>query len=69
MTPLSDFIQRQNKRGLAVGRADIRNDAIDFTYRDEKWTFPTIRVYQYCRPDGSFYLAKAKILRALAKQH
>ena len=69
MTPLAEFIQKKNKRGWAVGQSDIRNDAIDFTYRDEKFTFPSIRVFEYCKPNGSFYLAKVKILRKLARQH
>lgn len=69
MNPLADFVAKQNRRGLAVGQTDIRNDAIDFTYRDEKFTFPTMRVYQHCVPNGSFYLAKVKVLRKLAAQH
>ena len=69
MNPLNALIQKHNRRGFAVGRADIRNDAIDFTYWDEKWTFPAIRVAEFCKPDGSFLLAKVKVLRALARQH
>ena len=69
MNPLNALIQKHNRRGFAVGRADIRNDAIDFTYRSEKWTFPTMRVMTLCRPEGSFLLAKVKVLRALAKQN
>ncbi len=69
MNRLAEFIAKHNRRGLAVGQSDIRNDAIDFTYREEKYTFPTIRVAQLCVTDGSFYLAKVEALRKLARQH
>ncbi len=69
ISPLAEFIQKHNRRGWAVGQSDIRNDAIDFTFRDEKFTFSTMRVYSHCKPDGSFYLAKVKTLRKLAKQN
>ena len=67
--PLAQFIAKHNRRGLAVGQSDIRNDAINFTYRTEKFTFPVLRVFEHCKPDGSFYLAKVKTLRKLRGQN
>lgn len=69
MTPLAEFIARQNRRGFAVGQSDIKTDSVDFVYREEKFNFPSMRVYGYCVPNGSFYLAKVKVLRKLQKQH
>ncbi len=69
MNRLAEFIAKHNRRGLAVGQTDIRNDAIHFTYREEKFTFSTLRVIARCRPNGSFYLAKIKDLRKLAMEN
>lgn len=69
MTPLAEFIYKLNKRGYAVGESDIRTDSIYFTYRDERFTFPTMRVALHIKPAGSFYLAKVKVLRKLAAQN
>lgn len=56
------------KRGLAVGESDMRNDAMHFQFREEKFTFPTIAVIGKMHYNGYFYVARIKDLRKLAKE-
>lgn len=69
MDGLAAFIQKQNRRGFAVGKADIRTDSIDFTYWSEKYNFPALRVIGMCEVDEGFYLARIAKLRKLAKEN
>ena len=64
-----DFIASHNRRGFAVGRADIKTDSIDFVFKDEKWNFPSLRVVGLCRSNGTFYIASPKALRKLAREN
>ena len=55
------------KKGFALGRGDIKNDTIDFRFRDEVFTFPARDVADIVRCNGSFYEAKIDDLRKLKK--
>ena len=67
--PLKDFIAQKNAAGLAVGRPDIKADAVDFVYGEEKFHFPLTDVFRHCSSSGTFLLAKVEVLRALHGNH
>mgnify|MGYP001602711862 FL=1 len=66
---MRSFMSEQWDRGLAVGQSDIRNDAIDFRFKDERFTFPALEVFDLCKQNGTFYTVKVKKLRALRNKH
>jgi len=66
MNPLKELQEKSEKHGLALGRSDIKNDTIDFRFRDEVFTFPVLDVVHLVKCNGSFYEAKVEDLRKLA---
>ena len=56
-------------RGIAVGHSSIRNDAIDFAYREERFTFPVVQVVLIAHWNGFFYEASIDDLRRLAEKN
>jgi hypothetical protein len=56
------------ERGIAVGESDIRHDEMHFSYRKEKFTFPTMKVYRYVDFNGYFYTASVDKLRELERE-
>ena len=67
--PMLAFMADQWRRGLAVGRADILTDSIDFAFKDEKFNFPALAVANLCKQNGTFYTVKVKKLRALRDKY
>lgn len=67
MSPLQEMQKRLEKKGLALGRSDIKNDTVDFRFRDEVFTFSTREVAHIVQCNGSFYEAKVDELRKLAR--
>ncbi len=51
--------------GRAFGTVDIKSDTMTFRYRDELFTFPTLRVFGVARYNGYFYEADVDDLRRL----
>ena len=66
---MRSFMSEHWDRGLAVGQSDIRNDAIDFRFKDEKFTFPALEVFDLCKQNGTFYTVKVKKLRELRNKN
>ena len=54
-------------QGIAVGTADIRNDMMDFSFRNEKFRIQPERVYHKMIFNGYFYEIPIKRLREIAK--
>lgn len=55
------------ERGIAVGHSDIKTDTMSFTFRDENFTFPTIKAYPLAQYNGYFYVAPIDKLRELER--
>ncbi len=51
--------------GRAYGTADIKSDTMTFRYREELFTFPTLRVFGVAYWNGYFYEADIEDLRRL----
>lgn len=61
------------ERGIAVGYSDIKNDTLLFQYGDEKFEFPTSKVYHltfwpHCEWTGYFYSVPIEKLRELKQE-
>ena len=56
------------KKGLAVGKSDIRTDEMHFRFRNELFTFPLLVVHPFMTFNGYFYIAKVGRLRTLKKK-
>lgn len=55
--------------GVAVGQSDIRNDTIEFYFRDERFAFPTVAVIPHiAKHNGYFYEADIDDLRKLERE-
>ncbi len=56
-------------RGIAVGEADIINDAMHFRFRDETFTLPFLMVHQYAENSGyGFYTMSLVKLQELERE-
>lgn len=55
-------------RNVAVGKSDIYDDVINFRFREEIFTVPTISTVGIATYNGSFYTAKVDKIRALVKK-
>lgn len=55
-------------KGKAVGEIDIRRDEMHFRFRQEKFTFPTRRVFHIAVYNGYFYTAPIDKLRELERE-
>lgn len=53
------------ERGIAYGATDIRTDSMIFTFKGEKFEFPTIKAHPIARYNGYFYEAPIDALRKL----
>ena len=62
---MSDGFSGLYDRGIAYGTSDIRTDTMIFTFRGEKFEFPTTAVFPYVRFNGYFYEAQIDDLRKL----
>jgi hypothetical protein len=57
------------ERGIAVGQSDIKNDVVNFVFRDEKYSFPTLKVYGFLEDTHmGFYWAPIDKLRELERE-
>lgn len=54
--------------GEAIGFSDIKNDVMRFTFRNETFEFPTIKVHPIAKYNGYFYVAPIEELRALKEK-
>ena len=55
--------------GVAIGNSDIRNDMVVFSFRNEKFEFPTIKVVPHiAKFNGYFYEADIEELRKLERE-
>ena len=63
-----DPFTRVYDAGEAVGFSDIKNDVMRFTFRDEKFEFPTIKSHPLAKWNGYFYTAPIEELRALKEK-
>ena len=52
-------------KGLAVGHSCIRDDTINFEFRGEKFTFPTVQAHPIVTFNGYFFVAKIDDVRKL----
>lgn len=55
-------------RDVAVGHSNIRTDTIDFRFRDETFSVPTVSTIGIGTWNGHFYTTKIKKLRELMKR-
>ena len=53
------------ERGIAVGESDIKNDAMVFRFRDEKFKFPAVKAHAIARYNGYWYEAPIDEVRRL----
>lgn len=53
------------ERGIAVGHADIKTDAVIFQYWDEEISIPTSRLYGIAKYNGYFYEADIDDVRRM----
>lgn len=65
MNHLQQLQKISERKGLALGRSDIKNDSIDFRYRDEVFSFRTLDVMHIVKCNGSLYEARIDDLRML----
>ena len=57
-------------RGIAVGHSEIRTDSLEFAFRTERFTVPTMCAYgpdAIANYNGLFYTARVDDLRKLGK--
>ena len=52
---MRSFFEDGYARGVAIGRADIHTDTIVFRYKSEVQAFPTIKVADLAKRNGTFY--------------
>lgn len=53
------------ERGMAYGHSDIKTDTMTFTFKGEKFTFPTSKAWPFAKYNGYFYEANIDDLRKL----
>jgi len=56
------------KKDIAVGHSNIQTDSIDFRFKDEHFSLPTVSTIGIATFNGYFYTGKVKKLRALLKE-
>ena len=62
---MSDAFEGIYERGMAYGASNIKTDTMIFTFRGEKFEFPTVVVHPFTRYNGYFYEAPIDDLRRL----
>jgi len=58
-------VERLFKKGVAVGRSDAYYDTVEFWFKEERWSFPTVSTVGIATYNGRFYTAKVDKLREL----
>ena len=53
------------ERGIAYGKSDIKRDTMIFSFKGEKFEFPTRKAWPIAHYNGYFYEAKIDDLRRL----
>ena len=53
-------------KGIAVGIANVHTDAVDFEFRKERFSIPTVALPGLSEWNGFFYTCKVRKLRKLA---
>ena len=57
------------ERGMAVGQSNIKNETMDFRFRDETFTFPLLVVYPVIENSHlGFYTVPIDKLRELERE-
>lgn len=65
----SDQFSALYERGFAVGQSDISRDEMTFRFRDETFTFPVFRIYQFVENSHlGFYTMPVDKLRELERE-
>ena len=52
-------------RGMAYGHSDVKTDTMHFTFKGEKFSFPTMKAWPFAKYNGYFYEASINDLRKL----
>ena len=53
------------ERGFAYGHSDVKTDTMVFTFKSEKFEFPTTKAFEIVRWNGYFYEANIEDVRRL----
>lgn len=60
-----DSVEEFFSKGVALGRSDVMTDTVEFRFRDERYSFPTISTVGIATWNGNYYTAKVEKLRKL----
>lgn len=66
MSEFFDQFAAFHERGLAVGKMNLHNDTISFTFKGKQWEFPLARAYRISNYNGYFLTAPIDKVKELA---